>query len=85
MIDLPFFFKEKEIPYTVWEIEHLGNLHVVDSKDIIELILSMNNQEQHTIACRIFYLDFFGVDILSYLHSLAKHRIATINANMLST
>ena len=35
MMDLERFFKEKEIPFTQWEIEYDGQIHIIDSDFVI--------------------------------------------------
>lgn len=72
MIDLEAFFEEKEIPYTLWEIEHEGYLHIIDSEVVIENILETHGGERSQIANMLFCLDFRNASIVDYLHFLAK-------------
>lgn len=72
MIDLNTFFKEKAIPFTQWEIEHEGQIHIIDSDFIIDCILSTEGQERHKIGSTIFSLDFRNASIVDYLKFLAE-------------
>lgn len=72
MMDLNKFFDEKEIPYTTWEIEHDGKIHLIDSETVIEAILASQGNERAKIAGTLFALDFKNASIVDYLHYLAK-------------
>jgi hypothetical protein len=76
MMDLEKFFKEKEIPYKHWEIEHDGVMHSIDTEVVIEAILSSEGKERCEIAGQLFILDFNNASIVDYLHHLAKCMIA---------
>lgn len=72
MMDLETFFEEKEIPFTQWEIEHNGEIHIIDSEVVIEAILATQGMEKSKIAGTLFALDFKNASIVDYLHFLAK-------------
>lgn len=72
MIDLNTFFKEKDIPFTQWEIEHDGQIHIIDSDFIIECILATEGKERHKIGSTIFSIDFTNASMIDYLKFLAE-------------
>lgn len=76
MIDLDAFFDEKEIPYTVWEIEKDGYINVIDSELVIENILESFGEERKQIGGVLFTLDLRNAPIIDYLHYLAKCLVA---------
>ena len=76
MLDLETFFEEKQVPFTQWEIEHDGTLHIINSDVVIESILSTKGGERIKIACMLFMLDINNASIVDYLHFLAKAIIA---------
>jgi len=85
MIDLEAFFEEKEIPYTVWEIEQDGYINIIDSELVVENILETCGEERRKIGNMLFTLDFRNAPIIDYLYFLAKclvanryHRISKI-------
>lgn len=45
-MDLEIFFKEKDIPYKLFEIEFMLKIHFIDTIDIIKLILKTQGDER---------------------------------------
>ena len=45
-MDLEIFFKEKDIPYKLLEIEFMLKIHFIDTIDIIKLILKTQGDER---------------------------------------
>lgn len=72
MMDLETFFEEKEIPYTVFEIEHNEVKHIIDSETVIEYILLTKDKERTKIAGTLFKLDIHNAPIIDYLKFLAE-------------
>ena len=72
MMDLEKFFEEKEIPYTVFEIEHNETKHIIDSETVIQYILITKGEERTKIGGTLFKLDFHNAPIVDYLKFLAK-------------
>lgn len=71
MLDLETFFKEKDIPYSLFEIEYNGQIHLIDTDTVIKAILSTTGNERTQIAGMLFKLDFHNASILNYLQHLA--------------
>lgn len=74
-MNLRTFFKEKEIPYTEWKIEHNGINHFIDSEVVIEAILTTKGIERKRIALTLSILDFKNASILDYLKTIAESLI----------
>lgn len=72
MMDLNKFFKEKEIPYTVFEIEHNDFKHIIDTETVIKYILLTKGSERIEIAGTLFKMDFHNLPIVHYLKFLAE-------------
>lgn len=72
MMDLNKFFHEKDLPYTIWEIEHNGQTHFIDSEVVVEAILETKDTERSKIAGTLFALDFKNASIIPYLKFLAE-------------
>lgn len=81
MMDLETFFKEKEIAFTSWEIEHNGVMHYIDTDVVIEAILSTVGAERCKVAGVLFALDVNNGNVVDYLHHLAKAMIAHNSCN----
>lgn len=79
MMDLDKFFKEKEIPYTEWTIEHEGIIHFINSDVVIEAILSTEGMERTKIAGTLSWLDFTNTNIIDYLYFLAKSLVSNMS------
>lgn len=75
MMDLNKFFQEKDLPFTVWEIAHDDQIHIIDSDLVIDMILQTKGNERLKIAGTLFSLDFKNASILDYLHYLAENLI----------
>lgn len=71
MMNLETFFEEKDIPYTVFEIEHNENKHIIDSETVIQYVLLTKGEERTKIAGTLFKLDFQNAPIVDYLRFLA--------------
>lgn len=72
------FFKEKEVPYEMYEIEASdGNVHLIDSDTVIELIKGTSGREAETIRETIVKLDFANASLSPFLKSLATWYVAT--------
>ncbi len=74
-MNLRTFFKEKEIPYTEWKIEHNGINHFIDSEVVVEAILTTKGTERKRIELTLSILDFKNTSILDYLKALAESLI----------
>lgn len=72
MLDLKTFFEEKQIDFTIWEIEHNKITHHIDSDCVIEAILSTQGKERETIAKTISILDFKDASMTDYLKFMAE-------------
>lgn len=72
MLDLERFFEEKQIPYQLWEIEHNGQVHIIDSETVISSIRATQGAERYKICGTLFALDFKNQPIIDYLRFLAK-------------
>lgn len=72
MMNLNTFFEEKEIPYTVFEIEHNEIKHIIDSETVIQCVLLTKGDERTKIAGTLFKLDFHNKPIIDYLKFLAE-------------
>jgi hypothetical protein len=71
-MNLRTFFKEKELPFAQWEIEHNGQTHLIDSDTIISMILKSKCKK---IAKTLSRIDFFNGNVLDYLKFLAEQYI----------
>ena len=71
-MNLKTFFEEKDIPYTMWEIECNGVFHCIDSDVIIESILQTHGEERKKIEGTLSVLDFRNCSIVDYLKYLAQ-------------
>lgn len=65
------FISEKEIPYSMFELDHNNEIHFIDSDTVIDLIKNASPGEQKTIKNALVYLDFRNADINDYLKHLA--------------
>lgn len=74
-MNLRTFFKEKEIPYTEWKIEHNRINHFIDSEVVVEAILTTKGTERKRIELTLSILDFKNASILDYLKALAESLI----------
>lgn len=75
MMDLKKFFDEKDLPYKMFEIQHEGKTHLIDSETVISLILSTKGEEKSRIAGMLFSLDIRNAPIMDYLEFLANRMI----------
>lgn len=75
------FFQEKNLPYVQFEIEHNGQLHIIDNETIVEIIKNTAGQEAKTIKNTLVVLDFRNANINDYLRHLAQGYIKTNYAN----
>ena len=65
------FFKKKNLPVQQWEVYIDGQLHVINSTQIIEQILSASPDEQIALAEALRELDKKNQDINTFLKHLA--------------
>lgn len=73
-----FFDETDKCPSTLFEIEHKGNTHMIDSDSVIDLILNVcNPDEQRGIQTMIVKLDFANAPILPFLKHLATGYVHT--------
>lgn len=67
------FFEEKDLPNAQWEIEHEGQVHLVDSEFIQEVIIkSTPTHEQKGIQNVLVKIDFKDGDVNHFLRHLAE-------------
>lgn len=71
------FFREKEIPFVIFQIEHKGQVHFVKNTYIIELIKELPYSETKLIEVALRRLDFTNQDINHYLEHLARGYVET--------
>jgi hypothetical protein len=69
------FFNEKEIGYTMFEIEHQGQMHFLDTDFVIELIKGAPKAEQMQIRNTLVKIDFANGDVKHFLKFLAESYI----------
>jgi penicillin-binding protein-related factor A (putative recombinase) len=71
------FFEEKEISYEMYEIEVNGELHMIHTNAVINLIKQASKTEQETIANTLRKIDFVNGNVTHYLKFLAEAYIKT--------
>jgi len=71
------FFEEKEIPYKEWEIEHNGNIHLINNETIIDIIKNVSTKEQNGISDVLRKIDFHNGDVNHFLKHLAEGYVKT--------
>ena len=69
---LDLFFEEKDIVFTIFEIEKDDMTHFVESDFVIELIKNASEQEQRSIVHQLRRIDFANADVLHFLKFLAN-------------
>jgi penicillin-binding protein-related factor A (putative recombinase) len=74
---LETFFEEKEIKHEMLEIEHAGEIHMIHTNAIINMIMQAPKTEQETIANTLRKIDFVNGDVNHYLKFLAEAYIKT--------
>ena len=71
--NLRIFFEEKNLAYKMFEIEHKGKIHFIDSETVQDMILNQTpTKELDKIFNMIIQIDFRNGDINHYLEHLAK-------------
>lgn len=73
---LKTFFKEKNIPYTQFEIEFKGVTHFIDSDLVIDLIYQCQETEMNKIILILRKADIQNVPISNILKELGRSFIA---------
>lgn len=71
------FIEEKDLPVVNWEIEHDGNLHMIDNYDMVEIICELPSENQRQIKDKLVAIDFMNGDVNHFLKYLAKGYIMT--------
>ena len=73
------FFAEKDIPYTIWEINTSTDVHIISSEDIAEILIQLpaNTPEAIKIRHALMLHDLHNAPVLSYLRHLAEAYIRT--------
>ena len=66
------FFEEKEINYEMFEIEHQGQAHLIDTDFVIELIKGAPAREQEQIRNTLVKIDFANGNVNHFLKFLAE-------------
>lgn len=57
------FFQEKEVQFTIFEIPHKGNIHLVESDLVIKLIKDASEEEKKTIRDTLRKIDFMNGNV----------------------
>ncbi len=70
------FLDEKDIPYQMFEIEHDGEMNLIDTDVVIEAIMNCNPTEQAQIKNIIVKLDFANAPIIPFFKHLAAGLVA---------
>ena len=71
------FFEEKEINYEMYEIEHEGEMHLIDTDFVIECIKEAPAREQEQIANTLRKIDFANGNVNHFLKFLAEAFVKT--------
>lgn len=66
------FFDEKQLPYELFEIEHQGQMHFIDTDFVIELIKGAPAAEQKQIRNTLVKIDFANGNVNHFLKFLAE-------------
>ena len=67
------FIDEKDVPYSIWEIEATDDtIHVIDSDAVIEAIKGAPAHEQNGIKAIIVKIDFMNGNVNDYFRHLAQ-------------
>lgn len=74
---LDTFISEKNLDDRVYEINHNGNLHMVESDFVIELAKNASKKEQSFIKTTLVKIDFAHGDVHHFLKHLAGCYVAT--------
>lgn len=76
---LDTFIEEKgiDLEENTFEIEHNGELHLVESGFVVELIKKASKPEQATIKNQLVRIDFVNAPVIPYLKHLATCYIKT--------
>lgn len=77
--ELRRFFREKQIPYESFSIEHNGTTHRIDTDFLIDLILNHTSEEdQGVIQETLFQLDRRNLTFTDYFKLLAEGYVRNI-------
>lgn len=71
------FFEEKEIKEQLFEVEHNGEIHMISSDTIIEMMDVAPESEQEAIEQQLRTLDFNNRPIEPFLEHLAECYVKT--------
>jgi hypothetical protein len=71
------FFEEKQLPYEMFEIEHQGQAHLIDTDFVIELIKGAPQAEQKQIRNTLVKIDFVNGNVNHFLKFLAESFVKT--------
>lgn len=71
------FFSEKNLGSRTYEIEHNGQLHLVDSEVVIEAICGTTGREKAQIESTLQKIDFHNGDVHHFLEHLARGLVAS--------
>lgn len=71
------FIQEKDLSSEIFEIEHNGNTHFVESEVILDLIKVTSPKDQAAIKNILVQIDFKNGDINDFLKHLAKGYVET--------
>ncbi|MBT2728405.1 hypothetical protein J7E63_15860 [Bacillus sp. ISL-75] len=74
---LELFFDEKEIQYEAFEIDHNGNIHLIDTDVVIEAIKNAPAREQDQVANTLRKIDFANGNVNHFLKFLAEQFVKT--------
>jgi hypothetical protein len=71
------FFAEKEIAYELFEIDHAGQTHFIDTDFVIELIKTAPQNEQMQLRNTLVKIDFANGNVKHFLKFLAEAYVKT--------
>ena len=69
---LDTFMSEKNLPDRIFEIEHGGDVHMVESDYVVELAKQSSPQEQSFIKETIVKIDFMNGNVHHFFEHLAR-------------
>ncbi len=73
--NLETYFKEKDLPYELFEIDIDGNTHMIDNETVIEEIGNMPVELQKKVRDKITTIDFCNGNINYFLKDIAMFLI----------
>lgn len=71
------FMEEKQLDSKVYEVEHNGDLHMIETEKVAELILKALPAEQAQIKNTIVKIDFMNGNVHHFFNHLAMAYVKT--------